>query len=123
MIKRFIRKNKDNFFGGEIVGEISDKELIKGLLLLKKEDYKIDVMNINEFNDVCIVIIDNNKKEVRFLKKCYTVEIKYNKIFENIQQAEEYRKKYGGTLRCFTNELRDKRDERIDNNYDFTTYL
>ena len=51
------------------------------------------------------------------------VEIKHNKIFENIQQAEQYREKYGGTLRCFTNELRDKRDEIIDNNYDFTTYL
>lgn len=36
MIKRFIRKDKYNFYGGEIVGGISDKEMIKGLLMLKK---------------------------------------------------------------------------------------
>lgn len=123
MIKRFIRKNNKKFYGGEIVGEFSDEEMIKGLLALKKEyDYKIDMMNINEFNDVCMVVVDNNKKEVRFLKKFYTVEIKYKKVFEDVKNAEEYRDKYDGTLRYFTNELRDKRKERIDDNFDFTSY-
>lgn len=122
MIKRFIRKNKENFYGGEIVGKISDKEMIKGLLALKEYDYKIDMMNINEFNDVCMVVVDNNKKEVRFLKKFYTVEIKYKKVFEDVKKAEEYRDKYDGTLRYLTNELRDKRKERIDDNFDFTSY-
>ena len=122
MIKRFIRKNKENFYGGEIVGEISDKELIKGLLLLTEHDYKISRMNINEFNDVCMVIVDNAKKEVRFLKKFYIVETKHNKIFEDTKKAEEYRDKHDGTLRCFTNELSDKRKERIDDNFDFTSY-
>lgn len=122
MIKRFIRKNKENFYGGEKVGEISDKEMIKGLLMLKEYDYKIDMMNINEFNDVCMVAVDNNKKEVRFFKEFYTVEIKYKKIFEDSKEAEKYRDKHDGTLRYFNNELRDKRKERIDDNFNFTSY-
>lgn len=78
-------------------------------------------MNINEFNDVCMVVVDNKKKEVRFLKKFYTVEIKHKKVFEDAKKAEEYRDKHDGTLRCFTNDLRDKRKEKIDN-FDFTSY-
>ena len=122
MIKRFIRKDKENFYGGEIVGEITNKDMIEGMLLLTENDFKVKKINVNELDDMAMVVVDTEKKEVRFLKKCYMVEIKHNKIFDNIQQAEEYREKHGGTLRCFTNELRDKRDERIDDNYDFTTY-
>lgn len=122
MIKRFIRKDKEKFYGGEIVGEFSNEELIKGLILLKEDDYKVDSMNINELNDVCMVVADNKKREVRFLKKFYIVEIKQNKIFEDAKSAEEYRNKHDGTLRTFTNELREKRKEIIDYNFDFTSY-
>lgn len=122
MIKRFIRKDKENFYGGEIIKEISNKDMIEGMLLLTEDGFKVKKINVNELDDICMVVVDNVKKEVRFLKKVYMVEIKYNKIFENIEQAEKYRDEYDGTLRCFTNELRDKRDERIDNNYDFTSY-
>lgn len=122
MIKRFIRKDKEKFFGGEIAGEISDEELIKGVILLKEYDYKVDSMNINEFNYVCMVVVDNKKREVRFLKKFYIVEVKQNKIFEDAKSAEEYRNKHDGTLRTFTNELRDKRKQKIDDSFDFTSY-
>ena len=51
MIKRFIRKDKENFYGGEI----SDKEMIEGMLLLTENDFKVKKINVNELDDICII--------------------------------------------------------------------
>lgn len=122
MIIRFIRKDEGNFYGGEMMGEVSTNDMLEVIAILKEDDYKVKNINANELDDICMIVVDNVKKEVRFLKEFHIVEIKFNKIFEDMEQAEKYRDKYDGTLRFFTNELREKRNEKVGNNFGFTSY-
>ena len=70
--------------------------MIDGVLGLTEYGYTVKKISTEQLDDICLVVVDDEKKEVRFLKKFYITEIIYNKIFENLEQAEEYRQKFGG---------------------------